>query len=289
MPLYPSDFLADTSRLTSQQFGIYCRMIMLCWNRTRCNLPNDVDWIADEIVTRKDDEASILADIEFIIDQFWTVKRGHLINPRLHDEWCKAKEKNKRRKNAGKKGGAAKALKNNEKSPSNAKAMLKQPEPEPEPYINTHIHTARVRSNLGGLPMRVYACWNQMAEQNGLEPIRTDIPAVGRGKLVMRAVNDYCAGREELLFEAIANVPLNPHWVGKTEARFRVRLDWLISDPQRLTQALELTPDPMEPSHAKTRHSDKRSDRTDAGAQRSDANDRAAIGALQLLHSKGIV
>lgn len=283
MPLYPSDFLADTSRLTSQQIGIYFRMIMLCWNRTRCNLPNDVDWIADHIVTRKDDEQSVLADIEIVINQFWTVKKGHLINPRLYSEWVKASEKHKSRKQAGKKGGLAKSLKNNEKKPSNASVLLKQPEPEPEPYINTHIQTRAPRSNLGGLPMQVYACWNAMAERNGLDPVRTDIPAFNRAKQIIRAVNDFCGGKPELLFEAIENIPRNPHWIGQTDAAFKARLDWFLSDPSRITQSLELIP--QEAKNDKQRnHYAKPNSQADV----ADTRRRARANVLERIKANGM-
>ena len=129
-PLFPTDFEADTSHLTLAEDGAYNRLLRLCWMTPGCSLPDDEAWIMRRMRARTDDE---IEAVRAVLAEFFTVKNGRCSNARLTREYHAAHEAHERRKNAGAKGGKAKALKTNETTPSNAVAKPKQPEPEPEP------------------------------------------------------------------------------------------------------------------------------------------------------------
>jgi len=129
-PLYADDFEADTAHLTLEEDGAYNRLLRLCWRTPGCSLPNDRAWIHRKMRARTDAEKAV---VDIVLDEFFTVEKNRISNARLMKEWLAANAAHDRRKNAGKKGGSAKALKTNNSKPSNAEAKPKQPEPEPEP------------------------------------------------------------------------------------------------------------------------------------------------------------
>jgi len=129
-PLFPDDFEADTAHLTLAEDGAYNRLLRLCWRTPGCSIPTDRDWIYRRMRATTDEDRRV---IDIVLDEFFTENKQRLSNARLMREYVAANQKHERRKNAGKKGGLAKPLKNNKNGSSNAKSMLKQPEPEPEP------------------------------------------------------------------------------------------------------------------------------------------------------------
>jgi len=122
-PLYPDDFEADTAHLTLAEDGAYNRLLRLCWRTPGCSLPSDREWVYRRMRARTDEEKAV---VDIVLDEFFEAKNGRLSNARIAREYEQASEANKRRKNAGSKGGKAKALKTKETEPSNAQAMLKQ-------------------------------------------------------------------------------------------------------------------------------------------------------------------
>lgn len=128
-PMFPSDFDADTMHLTLAEDGAYNRLLRLCWRTPGCSVPADSAWIYRRMrANTYDDKAAIDA----VLGDYFEQKNGRYFSPRLSKEWASASAAYEKRKTAGKKGGSSKSLKNNNISPSNAKAMLKQPEPEPK-------------------------------------------------------------------------------------------------------------------------------------------------------------
>ncbi|WP_102858284.1 YdaU family protein [Phaeobacter inhibens] len=130
-PMFPSDFEAKTSHLTLAEDGAYNRLLRICWMTPGCTIPADESWIVRRVraFTEADREA-----VRAVLSEFFTVENGRYSNAKLSRIWLEANEAHEKRKNAGSKGGKAKALKTKETGFSNAKAMPKQPEPEPEPY-----------------------------------------------------------------------------------------------------------------------------------------------------------
>lgn len=131
-PMFPTDFEAKTSHLTLAEDGAYNRLLRLAWMTPGCSLPADRAWIYRRVRAHTEADQAV---VEIVIAEFFDLKNGRLSNARLSKEFAAANEAHERRKNAGAKGGKAKALKTNETAPSNATPMLKQPEPEPEPFI----------------------------------------------------------------------------------------------------------------------------------------------------------
>lgn len=131
-PMFPSDFEAKTSHLTLAEDGAYNRLLRICWMTPGCTIPADESWIMRRVRAHSDEEK---AAVRAILSEFFTEANGRFSNARLLRVWTEANEAHEKRKNAGAKGGKAKALKTNDSDSSNAKAKPKQPEPEPEPDI----------------------------------------------------------------------------------------------------------------------------------------------------------
>ena len=129
-PMFPTDFEAKTSHLTLAEDGAYNRLLRLTWMTPGCSIPADRTWVYRRMRAHTEADQAV---IEAVISEFFDEADGRLSNARLTKEWLGANASHERRKNAGSKGGKAKALKTNETASSNATAMLKQPEPEPEP------------------------------------------------------------------------------------------------------------------------------------------------------------
>ena len=143
-PMYPTDFEADTSHLTLEEDGAYNRLLRLMWMTPGCSLPNDDAWVMRRM---RCDAATFERVVRVVLDEFFTVKAGRIINPRLAREYQKTSVAHQRRVSAGSMGGKAKALKTNKTEPSNAVAMPKQPEPEPEPIKRDTKVSPKKRGN----------------------------------------------------------------------------------------------------------------------------------------------
>lgn len=131
LPLYVDDYDAATAHLTPAEDGAYGRLLRLCWRTPGCSLPNDDAWIARKI---RMSPAEFLKVAKPVIDEFFRLQRGRLVQKRLKAEYEDISRKKSARVKAGKKGGEAKALKNNENDPSNASVLLGDTRAFPYPY-----------------------------------------------------------------------------------------------------------------------------------------------------------
>jgi len=138
-PMYPTDFEADTSHLTLVEDGAFNRLLRLCWMTPGCTLPDDEVWVMRRMRARTEEEKEA---VRTVLAEFFVAQDGRLSNARMMREWTTANAAHEKRKNAGSKGGKAKALTTNKTAPSNATAKPKQPEPEPEPYTDTSVSDA---------------------------------------------------------------------------------------------------------------------------------------------------
>lgn len=134
LPLYVDDYDAHTAHLSAEEDGVYMRLLRLAWRTPGCSLPNDPAWIARKIRLSAADFERVAKPV---IEEFFKVKRGRLVQGRLKDEYDDISRKKAARKEAGKKGGSAKALKTQENVSSNATVLPADtrafPNPEPEP------------------------------------------------------------------------------------------------------------------------------------------------------------
>lgn len=122
-PLYPTDFDADTGHLTLAEDGAYNRLLRLSWKCPEAKMPDDLDWICRRAraVTAED-----RATIEAILSEFFTRKGGKIFSAKLNKIWKQTNDAHQRRVDAGKSGGRAKAMKKQEKTPSNANELPEQ-------------------------------------------------------------------------------------------------------------------------------------------------------------------
>jgi uncharacterized protein YdaU (DUF1376 family) len=117
MQLYTSDFLGDTQDLSAEYVGSYLLLLMTLWNKDG-KLPFDEVKLAR--IARLTVEEWRLAWTD--LGSFFEVEDGILTHRRLSYELQKFARKSAARKEAGRKGGAAKALKDKNPSLAIAKA-----------------------------------------------------------------------------------------------------------------------------------------------------------------------
>jgi uncharacterized protein YdaU (DUF1376 family) len=191
--MYPTDFEAKTSHLTLAEDGAYNRLIRLCWMTPGCSLPDDEAWIMRRARAMTDDDKQA---VRTILAEFFTSENGRLSNARIAREWAAANEAHSKRKDAGAKGGKAKALNLHESKPSNAVAMPKQPEPEPEPDIkerDTDVSLVLSAPEPASPIAEAVMIYNETADATGWPKVQKLSPA--RSKAIKARLRD-CGGIE---------------------------------------------------------------------------------------------
>lgn len=141
LPLFVDDYEAATAHLTIEEDGAYMRLLRLCWRTPRCSIPDDAEWIMRRM---RVDQATYDRLVVPIIEEFFKRGRGRVFQKRLLQEFEYATAAKKAKKEAGKKGGIAKAQKNNENSSGNATVLPEangkqnaSPQPQPQPHSIT--------------------------------------------------------------------------------------------------------------------------------------------------------
>ncbi len=131
MPLYIGDYLADTSRLTTEQHGAYLLLLMDYWRSGK--LPNN-DQVLAQICKLNPDAWS---NAKAMLSQFFSIENGYWIHKRVEQEMADAKVNQVKKHERAVK--AAEARWKN--TSSNANAMQKQcpsPSPSPSPVIKNN-------------------------------------------------------------------------------------------------------------------------------------------------------
>ncbi len=129
IPLYVSDYEADTAHLTLEEDGAYNRLLRLCWRTADCSIPDDPKWIMRKLRVTADDYYRV---VEPVIDEFFVSGMERVFQPRLQKEYEKAKKFQKQRSEAGKASAKSRALKTKDKVSTSVAPPLQQLEPEPE-------------------------------------------------------------------------------------------------------------------------------------------------------------
>lgn len=128
MQLYVGDYLADTLDLTCEEHGAYLLILMTMW-RHEAKLPSDHKKLARIARLSGRKWAAVWSEIE----RFFDDDGVHITNKRLAKEYKKASDKSEIRSEAGRKGGFAKALKDNNATLANATPLpCHSSEPEPD-------------------------------------------------------------------------------------------------------------------------------------------------------------
>lgn len=123
LPLFVDDYEAATAHLSLEEDGAYMRLLRLCWRTPGCSIPADPAWIMRKL---RVDEATYDRVVAPIIKEFFRCSRARIYQKRLVQEFAYVESLSKVRKEAGKRGGINRALKNNEKLSSKANGL---PEP----------------------------------------------------------------------------------------------------------------------------------------------------------------
>jgi len=133
IPLYVTDYEADTAHLTIEEDGAYLRLLRLCWRTPGCSVPSDPRWIMRKMRVSADDYYRV---VEPIIEEFFTVGMDRVFNARLQAEHERINETHKKRSDAGARGNEKRwVLKTNDKADRPATVLRSQLEPELEPEL----------------------------------------------------------------------------------------------------------------------------------------------------------
>lgn len=145
LPLFVDDYEAATAHLSIEEDGVYMRLLRLCWRTPRCSIPDEPEWIARKLRIDRDTFERVAMPI---IAEFFSRARGRIYQKRLLQEFVRANEQKQRRREAGKRGGAAKAQKVHDNSSSNATVLLEatpkqrsssRAGTQPQPHIPTKV------------------------------------------------------------------------------------------------------------------------------------------------------
>lgn len=102
MPLYIGDYLADTSRLTTEQHGAYLLLIMDYWRSGP--IPDDDVVLAQ--ITRMSPDAWVKS--RSVVTSYFTINEGHWVHSRIEKERGKAVDNTEARSKSGTLGAASK-------------------------------------------------------------------------------------------------------------------------------------------------------------------------------------
>jgi len=123
LPLWVTKYEGKCAHLTLEEDGAHTRLLRLCWQTPGCTIPTDPVWIARRM---RVDLPTYERVVGPILAEFFVVANGRWQSLRLLAEYERATRKTDARKQAGAKGGKAKALKTGKSQPSNATVLPEQ-------------------------------------------------------------------------------------------------------------------------------------------------------------------
>lgn len=154
-PFYPSDYLADTAHLTTEQHGAYLLLLITAWQRGG-RLPADPKKLAR--IARVSPRRWHL--IEEDVLEFFEEEDDQIVSRRMERDYQKAVSKSEKRSASGKRGGHAKALKDNEPGLANASGLpCHLLEPEPDSKKETKVSSPKGRKKRISYPEDFEAFW----------------------------------------------------------------------------------------------------------------------------------
>jgi len=109
LPVYVRDLLGDTSHLSPEEFGAYCRIFMTMWLAPTCDLPLD-----DRRLARIAGAGRRWGCIRSTVMEFFTVEGDRITQKRLKTEHIRVTNLCLRNASKGRLGGLAKSLKSKE-------------------------------------------------------------------------------------------------------------------------------------------------------------------------------
>jgi uncharacterized protein YdaU (DUF1376 family) len=141
---YPSDYLADTAHLSTEQHGAYLLLLITAWSRGGW-LPAEPKKLA-RIARVSPRRWHLIADD---LMEFFDEEDGQIVSRRMERDYQKAVSKSEKRSASGKRGGQAKALKNNETGLAIASGLpCHLPEPEPYSKKETKVSSPKAKKRI---------------------------------------------------------------------------------------------------------------------------------------------
>lgn len=167
MPLYVGDYLKDTRHLTAEHHGAYLLLLMDLWNRGGA-IPDEPKSMARIAGVSAKRWPAVWA----VIGSFFDCTDGQVSHGRITSELQKADQISQKRKTAGSKGGAAKALKEQERDLAIAKQMPWQTHSRSEPSIEKKDSEAKASDAGASEPQtikaQIWAVGRPMFEKAGM-------------------------------------------------------------------------------------------------------------------------
>lgn len=252
MQLYVGDYLADTLDLTTEQHGAYLLILMTMWQHD-AKLPNDLAKLARIARMTPAKFRSVWDEIS----RFFQVEGDKITNPRLTKERKKAAEKSSKRAAAGRAGGQAKALKDNEGRLANAMPM---PQHSPDTRVQKEEEDTDVSfSGASHRPLddisKAVHDYNDAAERSGWPTVQKMTDA--RRRALRSRLKD-CGGNEGWK-AAMSRAEASDFLCGRSANPWTgFGFDW-IAKPANFNKLMEGNYDnrPQSPQHNRqTAHSD---------------------------------
>lgn len=128
LPLFGSDYLADTRHLSTEEHGAYLLLMMAAWRQDDCDLPADDHKLARIVGLTMRKWLTIKATIL----EFWTVENGRIFQARLRKERGFADQKSESNRQNARKRWNAQVVENNEGEPCERSSERNAPQPQPQ-------------------------------------------------------------------------------------------------------------------------------------------------------------
>lgn len=240
MPLYCGDYLRDTMHLRAEGHGAYLLLIMAYWS-SGGPLPDDDDYLSG--VARVDDRT--WKRLRPTLERFFEIANGCWRHARIDAELERAARNVEARRQAGKRGGEAKASGKQTASKTLANGDQKAtPSPSPSPDYsdpNGSVVAAdagdlaepeEIRVEGQATPARsppvpidlAFENWNIAAQELGL-PLAKSLTPERRRKLAARLRE--CGGLDGWI-EALEKLENSPFCLGKNDRGWRADLDFML-------------------------------------------------------------
>lgn len=238
IPLFGSDYLADTSHLSTEEHGAYLLLMIAAWRQHDCGLPLDDKKLA-RIVGMSPRKWALIR--ETILD-FWQVDGGRIYQPRLLKEWhyaCKKSESNRKSAEAR---WNKQVVENNDTTPCDriSERNAPQPQPQPIPYgidstADAVVHPGAENEPAETEPERIdpppapkvrpehfVEIWNELARRIGRPTVAVMTDArrqTIKARLASHTIEDF--------HSVFAKVEASDFLAGRTQRWPGVTFDWL--------------------------------------------------------------
>lgn len=227
MQLYVGDYLADTLHLTTEQHGAYLLLLMTMW-RAGASLPNDPAKLARIARVSPKRWGQVWEGVA----EFFDIEGDTITNRRLTKEHQKAVSISQERKQAGRKGGNANALKTKKPTEANASVLPKHSqisEPYREDKTSYEVSSVPAIDEVS----EAVAAFNDTAARAGLSQVQKMSDT--RRKAVRQSLKD-CGGIDGWRV-ALSKIEQSDFLTGRN-GRWRCDFDW-INKPANFTKLME--------------------------------------------------